>query len=510
MLGFRTRLFSNFIFIAIFSGACISVGQEQDLPAVDLQVQAQAEKEAQKKLVEIEARRQYIKNREKKLFSSATASEATVNFDHEVEIKSDDKPTKETALAQVDAQLGFMFGPLGENENNKDGKVSAVPRGDYEIDRSSVKINRKAGSDNVWVISYSYQGTMLIEDEKAKNSELRIALPNNPDTIYKEAKVSEKHPRCTDDHYFTEGDFWYFWDPSKEGCELEEGKNFAFVAKPKINAGKKEKKSYPNYPKLVKNGVIRGTILLGLDSPKMYAANRNPTTSKDINALTYKKLRKSLAQMGFTAPKRRWTLQEIQKVAPISKEEMVFTPYVETFVKTEPMKVDVNGVMEPLRMEVRLFFGPSGIDEVEEGNAAFHYFYKDALENDSIVVYDGHSGLGGHLDLDGIEEARGFKINMSPDDQIYFFNSCSSYTYYNNSYFERKGGAEKLDIMANGLATTFDVLHQTNLRLLQAIDLWANKRAPHTYQAIAKDIDSGNLFAIVGDEVGNPKSAEEL
>lgn len=491
--------------------AWVCFGQtSDDTAAPDPAVEAKAEKEAQKKLADIEARRQYIKNREKKLFTSATASEATVTFSHQVEIKSEEKPTKEAALAQIDAQLGFMFGPLGENESDRDGKVSAVPRGDYEIDRSSVKIAEKEGAKNTWVVSYQYSGTLLIEDEKSKKAELKIALPHNPDTIYKEAKVTEKHPHCTDDHYFTEGDFWYFWNPEKPDCELKEGQNFDYVADIKIKPGKKEKKSYPNYPKLVKNGVIRATILLGLDEPKMYAANRNPLTSKDINALTYRKLRKSLVQMGFTAPKRRWTLDEISKVAPVSKEEMVFTPYVETFVKTEPLKVMVNGVMQPLRMEVRLFFGPTGINETEEGNAPFHYFYKDALENDSVVVYDGHSGLGGHLDLAGIEEAEGFKINMSPDDQIYFFNSCSSYTYYNNSYFERKGGAEKLDIMANGLATQFDVMHQTNLRILQAIDLWANKRAPHTYQAIAKDIDSGNLFAVVGDDVGNPKSPEEL
>ena len=126
------------------------------------------------------------------------------------------------------------------------------------------------------------------------------------------------------------------------------------------------------------------------------------------------------------------------------------------------------------------------------------------------MVYDGHSGLGGHLDLESIEETHGFKISMpKKQHQIFFFNSCSSYTYYNLSYLERKGGAEYLDIMVNGLATAFDVLHNTNMELVEAIDLWANNRAPRSYQAIAKSNDSGNLFAVNGDDEGNPTTPEE-
>ena len=123
------------------------------------------------------------------------------------------------------------------------------------------------------------------------------------------------------------------------------------------------------------------------------------------------------------------------------------------------------------------------------------------------MIYDGHSGLGGHLDLADIESTEQFKITPDPSRyQIYFFNSCTSYTYFNTDYFARKQtsadprGTKNLDILANGLATAFDVMHDTNLALLRAIDAWSSGKAKTSYQELAAQIDSENLFGVIGDE----------
>lgn len=55
------------------------------------------------------------------------------------------------------------------------------------------------------------------------------------------------------------------------------------------------------------------------------------------------------------------------------------------------------------------------------------------------MIYNGHSGLGGHLDLKAIADLQGFRIAPNKNRyQIYFFNSCTSYTYDNTTYFNRK------------------------------------------------------------------------
>lgn len=502
MVGCVSRAFSLLVLLpALFS--LRGFAQVADVQAQDPLVI--------KKLEQLETKRKAYYKRERQLFTSASAYQAEVEFDHFVEIKGKEKPTKEQALNQIDQQLFHLFGPLGENE---DGKIAAVPRGDYDIDRASVKITPDPAKRNLWRISYHYAGVLLVEQEG--NHKIQITLPRNPTTIYKDSVVinaggKQTYP-CTDSHYFSKDDFWYFWNPENPGCKLEPGVNYDIVENIKLKKLPNEKRTYPNYRGLINDeGTVRVSVLMGMDEPTDSVAGRNPFKSKDINALTYKRLRKSLTEIGFESDGEAWSLEQIQEIAPLKKKEMGIAPYVETLSKVEPRTVEIDGKQKPIRLEVRLFFGPSGISETEEGSRAFHYFYKDALEKDSVVVYDGHSGLGGHLDLASIEEINGFKIKIPKDKhQIYFFNSCSSYTYYNLSYLERKGGAEFLDIMVNGLATAFDVLHGTNMKIIEAIDLWANNRAPKTYQAMAKSIDSGNLFAINGDDEGNPTTPEEI
>ncbi len=154
---------------------------------------------------------------------------------------------------------------------------------------------------------------------------------------------------------------------------------------------------------------------------------------------------------------------------------------------------------------VNLFFGESGIDQKSQ---AFHYAFRQGIKDAAILIYDGHSGLGGHLDLTEIAELRDFKFEFPKDKyQIFFFNSCTSYTYYNARFLQRKvkrgrnqQATKNLDLMVNGLATYFDDEQIGNLALIRAVDRWAKSGVWTSYQTLAKRIDTENLFAVVGDE----------
>lgn len=419
-------------------------------------------------------------------FVSKQATEAVLTFSHRVEMVSRKKPSKAEALEQVESQVQHLFGPMERAD------YIAAPKEDHTIRITSIS---EKSDGSAWEIFYDYEGTIVLQ--KGPRKYYDVLLPINPSTIYASAMARTLNP-CTDEHYQSEGDFWYFWSPAPAypKCKLKEGEHYEVVRANIERIDIDRKSTYPEYERLAdKNGVIDIHLFFGMDDAQY---GHNPYKSKDINAENYVKTKEALEAMGFKV--RRWEKDEIAKIAKkIGRQKL---PFIEEATKEYSVHT----------IRVRLFFGETGIDEKSAG---FHYFFRDSLQNSSIMVYDGHSGLGGHLDLDSIADARGFRISPNKDRyQIYFFNSCTSYTYYNALYFQKKHkggrkrvdpkGTKNLDILANGLSTAFDSMHNTDMTLVKAIDLWATRGTWTSYQRMAKEIDSENLFTVNGDE-DNPK-----
>lgn len=417
---------------------------------------------------------------ERKLYVGSDSSEAQMTFDHYVVVTGARAPSKTRANQIIEDQLQHMFGAMEANI------VKAVPRGSH-----TVTINSITKQDiKKYLVSYSYEGTVVLHN--SAGPVYSFNLPNDPKAIYTAAMVGEHNP-CTDEHYQSEGDFWYFWNPKNSGCNLKEGLDYTNV-KGKIKRIANTTSTYPEYERLIDSkGVVKITLLMGMDDPTL---SNNPNRSSDINAGNFRDIKASLLRDGYT--NKLATDAELKAVLP----KKIAKPYVENFKK----EITNNGVTRTIWLQI--FFGPSGIDEE---SAAFHYFFKDALENSAIMMYDGHSGLGGHLDLESIEYNQDFVIRPPQNKyQIYFFNSCSSYSYYNTMFFARKAteadprGTKNLDILTNGLATYFYVMHDTNWAVVKAVEHYLSGKQKISYQLLARQIDSGNLFGVNGDE-DNPK-----
>ncbi|MBC7538902.1 MAG: hypothetical protein H7281_08775 [Bacteriovorax sp.] len=413
-----------------------------------------------------------IKSTERKLYTASNSTEAILEFNGIVQYESARTPVEKTMRNQIEAQLDHIIGPMSE------AQYTAVPKGDHIV--TDIKIVKK--DKTTLTISYKYKGTIVLQN--GPKDTYTILLPVNPKTIYAAAMVGDENP-CTDEHYQTEGDFWYFWSPSRPGCKLKEGKDYNIV-NAKIQRIVNSKLSYPEYQNLPdEKGNITIHVLFGMDDPTL---SRNPLSSTDINAVNYRTFRNYLLKNGYKAT--TWTDNQVNAIA---KTLDGAAPFVETIQKE--------------KIVYRFFYAPTGIDEEALG---FHWFYKDALENASIVMYEGHSGLGGHLDLDSIEQNLGETIKFSKRYQIYFFDSCTSYKYYNTAYFERKinakdlKGTKKLDIFTNGLSTAFDAMPAASaaldMALEKALNLAQTGNGFVSYQTLAKQIDSDNLFGVNGDE----------
>jgi len=421
--------------------------------------------------------------KERKLYIGKDSVEATMTFSYEVLFEAEKKPSVALAHEKIEAQLNHLFGPMGE------ARYYAVPKGDHEVTLGTIEESEV--HEGYYVAHYDYSGTIVVKvPSKGLPDTYQITLPLIPDEVYDSGIVTTKSGKetypCTDSHYTEEGDFWYFWNPNQEGCELSEGKDYVRLDA-KVVGRPNTRSTYPEYARLVDaNGEITLSVLVGMDDPEKN--DRNPYETKDESGPTYRSISMHLENKGYE--RHRWTRKEIQAVSGEGRPY----PYVEEFVKP----------LEKATLRVLLFFGESG---TEEQSDPFHYFFKRSIEQDAVMVYDGHSGLGDHLEIPQMEEKHGFKFKIPKDRyQIYFFNSCSSYSYYNKSYFAPKAtdadprGIKNLEILTNGLATYFAIDHSTDLELIKAIETWAAGKASVSYQALTKKIDSGNLFGVNGDE----------
>lgn len=422
---------------------------------------------------------------ERKLYVGTNSTEAIIEFRGTVEYVSSKgtAPALSTMKKYVLEQVDYIIGPMSLAD------YTAVPKGDHVV--SNIKIESTVGK--VFTISYNYKGTAVVEN--GPKTTYDIVLPVNHKTIYEKSFVGDVSP-CTDEHYQSEGDFWYFWSPFNFGCKLKKDLDYKIV-KAKLTRIKNSKISYPEYHNLPnKDGKITIHVLFGLDDPEK---GRNPLKSGDTNADNYRIFRTYLLKKGYLA--KTWTESQVKSIAKKTDGSM---PYVETISKGA--------------IEYRFFFGSTGIDE---DSLAFHWFYKDALENASIMLYGGHSGLGGHLDLESIEYNLGEKIKFDANKyQIYFFDSCTSYKYYNTLYFERKSnskdpnGTKNLDIFTNGLATYFHTMPDSNAALAsaveKAVEMASTGKGFVSYQTLAAQIDSDNLFGVNGDEDNEAPKAFKL
>lgn len=415
---------------------------------------------------------------EKKLYIGKNSSEAEMKFTSRVQINW--KPSSVEARQHIEHQLSHLFGPMSAAE------FKAVPKGGHQIKN----VKTKKINEDLYEITYDYSGIIVLENGPTEN--YIITLPLNPDTVYRAGLVGNSdRPRnsCTDSHYQSEGDFWYFWNPYQYGCQLIKDTHYL-----EINASIKRfvntTKTYPDYSRLVnKNNEIQIDLYFGMDKP---TGTIDPLKSRDINADNYRRLISELKRTGYSVEEVDFSLfsEEVNSL----KENFSLVNYVKKVKNQE----------KEIKIIIQIYFGPTGINEDSSG---FHHLLKHTIENSSVFIYDGHSGLGGHLNLENIEYAQNFIIQFPIDKyQIFYFNSCSSYPYYNTQYFMRKKspddpkGIYNLDILTNGLSTYFSVMTPTNLAILTSIEMWASNRRTISYQELARSIDSDNLFGVNGDE----------
>lgn len=416
-------------------------------------------------------------------YAGPDSVQASFTYRAFVELKTTASQVDEArARQEIDKQVQFRMAPMRLGQAGP----KASPSNAYKI--SNVRIERKAGPENIFRISYQYDGKIILDKAAAQPSgPYNFYLPYYPDEVYKVAAKNGKKS-CQDDP-FPEDEFWYYWEPKRDDCHLVEGRDYMTVTGQYARIPNTTL-TYPEYDRLADpTGTIYVHVLQG---PQEDNADDN-ANGRDWGAKTYQEIRKSLYNHGFEG--ERWGDYEIRRITGDLKGQKR-SAFVEEFTRRGGKT----------KMIVRMFYGDTHID----GNsAAFHEFLKDAVEHGSVVLYGGHSGLSYFLNLPYIEEMRKFHIDPPKDRyQLFGFMSCATYTYYADMYLQRKAttadptGTKNLDIVTTGLSPLFGGPEATLVKaVLEAVADYAETGRWTSYQDIVNRGKFDDVFyGVTGDE----------
>ena len=399
------------------------------------------------------------------------AQEASFSFDTRIVMaKSLGKPNEASIRNSVKSVMRFMLGSIHDY-----GSVYAG----FETKINSVK-TLENGDYNVL---YRLSGKGVFKKGIAA---MPMNVPIKPEKLWKLAR--QKCQPVGED--IDEGSFWYSWQPEKNQCPLVKNQDWMQV-QVRLTVLPVTTDTYPEYERLVVDQELKGTVFFGAASHSNKNWNPLDPELKDEGAKSYLQAREFMVgKLGYTAS--TLSVEEVRSLFKLNDKFLV--PFAE-----EMTKVTAKGTIR-----IRFLFLETGF--YKEGNEAFHFILRDAVKNESVIFYDGHSGIGRNLNLDSIEADHNFKINFNPNYQLIYFGSCLPYAYYTDLFFKRKiteedpNGTKNLDILAYAKESHFGNIE--NLRLFLALDNYMSAGVKTSYQKIITETPK-DFFGVIGDEDNN-------
>jgi len=397
--------------------------------------------------------------RAKLRFSSYALYKVPETYKGPVSRLLDDPEQTGEITAVVERQLQHMYGAFTTHPYFSENP--GIPSENQVLKLVSAE---KVPNEPYARINYSYENTAVFAKSVFSGGarEIRFVLPKDPAAIYSKgfARGGSGKNLCTDEHYNGEDDFWYFWNPYMDGCPIERSDLAAITAEMRPMNSTRE--TYPEYGKLYSGETIKAVYLVGIDEN---------FRNGDLGRSTFREALEGLEKAGFrvTAGEPR------RKLLSLRTENFRFS------------------------LDLRL---------VDPASPEFSRLAADAMKNSDIFLYDGHSGLGAYLDPARLAEDTGRELSLPRDRyQIFFFNGCSTFAYYNGAFFKLKRtdtdkrGTGNLDIITTGIGADFAVGAKADLAFLRAL---AGGRRP-SWQEIMNEIraaegETSSLTHINGDE----------
>jgi len=393
-----------------------------------------------------------------------------VKFSYTAEFVTDDNETSAEFLAIDHAQ--YLFGVLHSNAMTSNYGI------DYDFvegigspnSRMSIRIyNFQSTSDNRTIVKYQAWGKMLLHKDAAdailETGQLQLPLPYDMATIYDK--------KCTDYHYFGVGDYWYFWDPlSLDKCTYL---------------------SRPPHSTLINISISPSVEVNAEITPRLDLLRADNGNGKKLSLYVIHGFSESSVKRGDEG---RINFNELNEYL----EKSGFEKTIARKTYTRPLYVFTKTIQLPNGKSVDIELRHLLVEtSIESNTVSFAKFFKEAVEEGDVIVYAGHSGLGANLNIPSLEEKAGEFVFNQQKRQIFYFDSCASYSYYLDQFSEQKR-KKKIDVVTNALSSTFDTSEAVLEGLLEPIfsediedDTWMN-----ILSKMEEPLDGGSFLLSVG------------
>lgn len=342
-----------------------------------------------------------------------------------------EEPTHSEMLDLINWQIEHIYGAITEHPGYKRNPGIILGKGTPKI--KGAKLDRTRGTVQV---RYSYEDKAVFKKKLFANGKamVKFFLPLDPSTIYAKGMSNDQSTNlCTDEHYNSEDDFWYFWNPKKTGCPIKNADLISVEAV--LNPIPSTAQTYPYYDKILgDNGngrLVKVVYLVGVDE--------NFRTG-DVGRLNYNEAFELLKAEGF-------------KTGPGSGARQ--------------KNMTLSHADYDVELTLRL---------VNASSQEFIEAAADGLETADVFIYDGHSGLGSYLSIDRFEQDLGRELELNKSkSQIFYFNGCSTFAYYNADFFKLKAtssdpeGIKNLDIITTSIGAYFSIGAYHDIPLIQAL-----------------------------------------
>jgi hypothetical protein len=248
------------------------------------------------------------------------STEAMLTFEAKADVALAGNPTagslnragraRSRALEQVDFQVMHLMGTF-QSESFREGfGYPGVLGESHKIEFLDVEAGRGRGRK---LLTYRFSGKVVFHKSAFRNEETRyvpIKLPLQTDRIYARG-LADGTNACTDEHYNSEGDFWYFWDPDMEGCPLRGDTENVVRVRGRLDRLDNTRLTYPEYHRLYgDNGngdALEVAVFIGYidDIEDLRYPNR-----RDDGARALRFVERDLRDRGFEVAERRDAFRE--------------------------------------------------------------------------------------------------------------------------------------------------------------------------------------------------------
>lgn len=376
------------------------------------------------------------------------------------------KESDEEYLALARKHTNFLVGNFVYNpqELNSGAKGTSLRKnGDVKLDCTEENADRSI------TVQYTYDGEVVLD--KKELTTYTLTLPKFIEDIATYRGATKR--ACSFHNYAEDNDILAnYWMPSNEDCKIP-----TMTVEAKLEAAE-TKTTYPDYPRLAKDGVIQIAIFEGKLKEE---ADHDPYADgmKDPTRWEYQKIAKHLKANGFT-------LTESKAADGINSSSQ------ETFEAT----------VGKIKFVVKMFYGNSVDSSQTTGNDEFYARFLEVSKESAVVIYSGHSGFFAHPNGESFYE--GFEPAWDADRyQIMIMNGCQT----NDSIypFYTKKTVKNLDLFINALETPINDLVTTSL--IDALTSWAKDSKWTDYPTLVNQMDVKKAILGVVGEQDNPTEA---